>query len=341
MTNPFTFEIIDHFAKCKHIASIPIKQFKLTERPLITIAIPTYKRAVLLNETIKSALNQTFKGLYEILVVDNNPERGDETEQLLCHYSNYPQISYWKNSENIGMMNNWNRLFLLAQSNWVVMLHDDDLIQQHYLATMVPYINEAYGYVACRQRILTSGCLNKPKKYKANPQPLSLIDYAWGNYINAPVGVMINKKKAIIIGGFDSNCFPTSDYYFFAFMTKSFPALMINEELGIYRVECNASFKTSTLDGFVLNDYQLTQAIMTICHIPAFIRNSVQTCRLNRHIKNLRRHWNPKYSTTVVSYSSNRIRYIFSYIILKLFYRNYVRLGKCLNWKYYCNPINK
>ena len=50
-----------------------------------TIAIPTYKRSKLLKEALESILSQ--KGiehnLFNILIVDNNPERNDETELML------------------------------------------------------------------------------------------------------------------------------------------------------------------------------------------------------------------------------------------------------------------
>ena len=62
------------------------------------------------------------------MVVDNNPERECETEQLLREYKAIPNLFYYKNTENVGMTGNWNKLFELSQTNFVVMLHDDDLI---------------------------------------------------------------------------------------------------------------------------------------------------------------------------------------------------------------------
>ena len=76
------FEYVDNFAKTAHITSIPIFEAQLDYTPEITIAIPTYKRTELLKEAIDSAINQTDYANYDILVVDNNPERGCETENL-------------------------------------------------------------------------------------------------------------------------------------------------------------------------------------------------------------------------------------------------------------------
>lgn len=69
--------------------------------------------------------------------MDNNPERGCETEKLMMSYSNNPMISYYKNADNLGMVGNWNRLFTLAKGKYVVMLHDDDLLLPTFLSECV------------------------------------------------------------------------------------------------------------------------------------------------------------------------------------------------------------
>jgi len=131
------FEYVDNFAKTAHIPSIPIFESNLDYIPDITIAIPTYKRADLLKEAIDSAINQIDYTNYDIIVVDNNPERGCETEKLMMTYSNNPMISYYKNADNLGMVGNWNRLFTLAKGKYVVMLHDDDLLLPTFLSECV------------------------------------------------------------------------------------------------------------------------------------------------------------------------------------------------------------
>ena len=110
------------------IPSILIKEGEAPEGAKYTIAIPTYKRANLLKEAIESCLIQKTTTPFAIIVVDNNPERECETEQLLREYNPIPNLSYYKNTENVGMTGNWNKLFELAQTDFVVMLHDDDLL---------------------------------------------------------------------------------------------------------------------------------------------------------------------------------------------------------------------
>ena len=59
------FKYIDNFAKIAHVVSVPVKNPEM-ESPLVTIAIPTYKRADLLKEAIDSALNQDYDETYEV-----------------------------------------------------------------------------------------------------------------------------------------------------------------------------------------------------------------------------------------------------------------------------------
>ena len=106
------------------------------ENPEITIAIPTYKRPNLLLEAISSAINQETSVKYDIIVVDNNPGRGDETEQLMEKFRDSLLVSYYKNSSNLGMVGNWNQLFSIAKGQWVAMLHDDDLLYPNYIKIM-------------------------------------------------------------------------------------------------------------------------------------------------------------------------------------------------------------
>ena len=59
------FKIEDNFARTANIPSIAITESKLDFVPKVTIAIPTYKRAELLKESLNSAINQINFNDYE------------------------------------------------------------------------------------------------------------------------------------------------------------------------------------------------------------------------------------------------------------------------------------
>ena len=73
----------DNMQETAQTPSFCIKSFGDYNIPQYTIAIPTFNRVDLLKLAIDSAVNQDDFSDYEILVVDNNPERDDATELLM------------------------------------------------------------------------------------------------------------------------------------------------------------------------------------------------------------------------------------------------------------------
>ena len=59
------------------------------------------------------------------------------------YISHYKNVLYYKNASNLGMGGNWNRCIELANADWVVLLHDDDMLCENYLKTVYPIAVEA------------------------------------------------------------------------------------------------------------------------------------------------------------------------------------------------------
>ena len=113
------------------------------ESALISIMIPTYRRANLLREALDSALRQTYTGPYQIVVVDNEHLVDFETDRLMKEYcSNNTNICYYRNTENLGMYGNWNKCIELCNTEWYCMLHDDDKLKPEYLEKITEYIKD-------------------------------------------------------------------------------------------------------------------------------------------------------------------------------------------------------
>src|SRR4030081_967744 len=72
--------------------------------PLVTIAIPTFNRASLLRECVRSALSQTYRH-FEVLVSDNAST--DETKEILGQFSD-GRLRVIGQETNIGLLPNWN-----------------------------------------------------------------------------------------------------------------------------------------------------------------------------------------------------------------------------------------
>jgi glycosyltransferase involved in cell wall biosynthesis len=101
--------------------------------PKISIIIPTYNRAKLLERAIESALAQDYQN-FEVVVTDNAST--DLTRDVTYKYSSDKRFCSYHNHENIGMVNNW-KLALEERINgeWFLILSDDDyFIDKQYLS---------------------------------------------------------------------------------------------------------------------------------------------------------------------------------------------------------------
>ncbi len=133
-------ELRNDISRIENVDFHIIKECKIGQ-PLMTIAIPTFNRAEELRNAVIAALEQDCAFPYEILVIDNNPNRNDRTELMMESFKS-EKISYYKNAENVGMVGNWNQGLIAAKAAWVVYCHDDDLLDVHALKNIQEMINK-------------------------------------------------------------------------------------------------------------------------------------------------------------------------------------------------------
>lgn len=101
----------------------------MNPRPLLTVCIPAYNRAVLLGPLLDSILAQNFDD-YEVLICeDGSPERGAIGVTVRRYRQSYPsRIRYEENPVNLGYDGNIRRLVEHAQGQYCVFMGNDDLL---------------------------------------------------------------------------------------------------------------------------------------------------------------------------------------------------------------------
>lgn len=320
------FKIINNFEKTENIKSIKIVNSNLNFKPKVTIAIPTYKRPDLLNEAISSALNQIEYEQYDIIVVDNDPQRRCSTENLMFNYNNN-RISYFKNSENIGMAGNWNRLFELAAGDYVIMLHDDDLLLPNFLVECMRIVEYQpnLGVLSPLKIPFTKSLnqneinsyLNKTKLQSIKLKRIFDIDNYISYVLGPTSGCLFNKKCVIRIGGFNDEYYPSIDYNFIVVFSNYYETYIFNKSLTMYRWGRNESLKTSILEQFVINDYFLRKSILRKYKVPNMVLDVflsetskifITNCKkinndfhFNLNHFNIRRH--PSYLISIINFT--------------------------------------
>lgn len=277
-------ECVDCISALNAIPSISIyEKDKVGEKiPKFTIAIPTYKRTSTLSETIESALSQVDFDDYNIIVVDNNPERGDETEIFMAKYSNHPKVTYYKNIENVGMGGNWNKCFLLSHSENTILVHDDDVISPYALKSFYSVLKSLPQdwaiFKPLNSRFSTISELNFKKYSKATLIRITKFHFFAGSAIDAPSVILCNKEKMIKIGGVKNEYYPCIDYVLtFQATYKCKTYVSYDIILGGYRVANNTSLSKEVMDNFFIRRTEISNLIMNEFHIPKYIRRLIHT----------------------------------------------------------------
>lgn len=238
-------------------------------KPLVTIAIPTFRRADLLRRTLQSAMSQVGVEGLEIVVVEN-PDDADmnqpsDAEQLCAGLAD-PRLRYVRNDSNLGMVGNWNRCLELARGRWVLILHDDDWLSPHFLRLVL-------GLLAAHPELRmvgTSGVLERgdvgappvlPERLK--PYRIELPHFWLGNPYFAS-SVVMDRELALRLGGFDEAWYPTMDHVFWMRFCGEAPCARLPEPLLHYYIGANASLKPEMVIRFIVNDFLQRQELMRL-----------------------------------------------------------------------------
>lgn len=283
------FAYVDNFAKIDGIE--PIKVFGNEDSSAdYTIAIPTYRRTEYLKEAIDSALNQDCNFSYNVIVVDNNPERNDDTEKMMASYKNTKNLSYYKNAENLGMAGNWNRLFQLAKTKWVIMLHDDDVLYPYYISACNKIISQYKDIGILKPK--EDKVFNVSKFTDGKLKKIKCINFYYGNSYGTPSGMLFNRDKVIEVGGYNQDFYPSLDYCFNARFSTLYDFIYFDTPLMYYRIGVNESLKVETQRQWLINDSYLIRQILKKYNFPQIIVDYFVAFRTMRTYDLLKRTFN-------------------------------------------------
>jgi glycosyltransferase involved in cell wall biosynthesis len=106
---------------------------------LISIIIITYNRVNIVDNAIKSCLNQTYKNI-EIIIIDDCSQ--DNTyNYLLNKYKNYNNIHIYRNNINSGEGYSRNIGVEYSSGKYITFLDDDDIFSKNYCLECINNIN--------------------------------------------------------------------------------------------------------------------------------------------------------------------------------------------------------
>ncbi|AGB42126.1 glycosyl transferase [Halobacteroides halobius DSM 5150] len=185
----------------------------------ITAIIPTYNSEKFIEETIYSILNQT-KPLNEIIVVDDNSK--DNTINIIKKFiRNYSQIKLHKLKCNQGSSQVRNIGMKIANNDWVLFMDHDDIAEPELLEKECQRLielnnqnEEEFVLVhSAYQQIDEKGDLFANIHSWKQAEPKEILGYQFvRNRIISNSGVLLNKKLALEIGGYDLDLHYSQDW---------------------------------------------------------------------------------------------------------------------------------
>jgi len=135
--------------------------------PLLTIGLPVYNSERYLEQSLDSLLNQSF-GEFRLIISDNAST--DRTGEICQDYARRDQrIDYFRNSTNIGLSPNFNRVFELSDSPYFKWATADDYWAPSMLEKALAIMESDTQVALCYPKtILVDADGNNPRPYEDN-----------------------------------------------------------------------------------------------------------------------------------------------------------------------------
>lgn len=201
-----------------------------TDKPLVSIVLPTYKRAHVLPDAIRSVLSQTYANWELIIVDDNSP---DATREVVASFSD-SRIRYVRNEPNLKLPRALNRGFSLACGEYLTWTSDDNLYGETAIQRMVEVLQGGDCDFIYADYYLFADL-------DANGHPLDIhhdklpgkVQLEKSNHIGACF--MYTREVYEAVGEYDPELFLVEDYDYFMRIAQRFRLCHISEPLYYFR----------------------------------------------------------------------------------------------------------
>jgi glycosyltransferase involved in cell wall biosynthesis len=239
------------------------------DKAWVTFCMTTYKRPQFLRNQLRSLQQQTFTN-FKVIISDNDTAAsGDAVVKEI----NDPRISYSCNEENLGMVKSFNKSLARADTEYIVMITDDDPVYPEMLQTLYDLSLEYPGYgmyyggcdrtysVAKMAQVskakvgtnsqLANLDLNTVRCFSAIDFPLAYLHADFGGGIFWSVGI-VKTEIALKIGSMPDYGTPNMADCGFIFLSGSEQgAVFINVSLGYQFIhEDNYSYNNTNFKDF-------------------------------------------------------------------------------------------
>lgn len=196
--------------------------------PYVSIVLPTYNRADLIGDSIRSVLGQTYQE-FELIVVDDAST--DNTEEVVVSFQD-SRIRYLRLDENLGAAGARNRGIEAAQYDYIAFEDSDDLWLPNKLEIQMRCFDEDdYGLVYCTYYLERGNQTIMVPDFHAcacNYEGWIYKELIERNFIGTPTIVM-KKKCAQDVGMFCEELRSLEDWEFVLRISQRYKIKFVNQ----------------------------------------------------------------------------------------------------------------
>ena len=203
---------------------------KIKNAPCVSVIIPTYNRAGIIEEAVDSVLVQDYKD-FELIVVDDGSM--DNTSEVLATYGDDIRVLF---QENKGVSAARNRGISEAAGKLIAFLDSDDLWMPQKLTTQVEFFRQRLDALICQTEEVwvRNGVRVNPKLRHIKPSGM-IFKPSLELCLVSPSAVMIRRDLLDITGNFDETLPACEDYDLWLRISCRFPVYLIETPLIIKR----------------------------------------------------------------------------------------------------------
>lgn len=166
----------------------------MTNKNLLTIAIPTFNRRKAITEQVKHLLSNDLPKGIEILVIDNASEDGTYDallNEVIQPSDSQSNIRVLQNSENIGFCGNFFKLFNECNTEYLLINSDEDWVFCKNLKKILSFIIDKKPGFICPQALIDGGIYRGIEK----TEPIAFKEHdAASFYIS---GLVFNREQSL------------------------------------------------------------------------------------------------------------------------------------------------
>ena len=203
---------------------------KMENAPRVSVIIPTYNRAGIIEEAVDSVLAQDFKD-FELIVVDDGST--DNTSEVLTTYGDDIRVLFQSNK---GVSAARNRGITEASGKLIAFLDSDDLWLRQKLSRQVEFFRQRPDALICQTEEVwvRNGVRVNPKQRHKKPSGM-IFKPSLELCLVSPSAVMIRRDLLDTTGNFDETLPACEDYDLWLRISCRFPVYLIETPLIIKR----------------------------------------------------------------------------------------------------------